>query len=88
MIEVSRLRKGFGEITAVDDVSFSAADGAVTGLLGPNGAGKTTTLRMLTTLIAPDRGEARIDGSTSRTAPWKPGDASAFSRTREPSMRG
>ena len=62
MIEVSRLHKRFGEVVAVDDVSFSAADGVVTGLLGPNGAGKTTTLRMLTTLIAPDRGEARIDG--------------------------
>jgi sodium transport system ATP-binding protein len=62
MIEVSHLHKRFGEVIAVDDVSFSAADGVVTGLLGPNGAGKTTTLRMLTTLIAPDRGEARIDG--------------------------
>src|SRR5205807_6515250 len=56
------LHKRFGEVVAVDDVSFSAADGVVTGLLGPNGAGKTTTLRMLTTLIRPDRGEARIDG--------------------------
>src|SRR3982751_5996259 len=62
MIEVRNLHKRFGSVTAVDDVSFSAADGVVTGLLGPNGAGKTTTLRMLTTLIAPDRGEARIDG--------------------------
>ena len=62
MIEVSRLHKRFGQVIAVDDVSFSAADGVVTGLLGPNGAGKTTTLRMLTTLIAPDNGEARIDG--------------------------
>ena len=62
MIEVSHLHKQFGEVVAVDDVSFSAADGVVTGLLGPNGAGKTTTLRMLTTLIAPDKGEARIDG--------------------------
>ena len=62
MIEASRLRKVFGNVTAVDEVSFSAADGVVTGLLGPNGAGKTTTLRMLTTLLAPDRGEARIDG--------------------------
>ena len=62
MIEVSHLHKQFGEVVAVDDVSFRAADGVVTGLLGPNGAGKTTTLRMLTTLVAPDRGEARIDG--------------------------
>ena len=62
MIEVRSLHKRFGEVVAVDDVSFSAGDGVVTGLLGPNGAGKTTTLRMLTTLITPDRGEARIDG--------------------------
>jgi sodium transport system ATP-binding protein len=62
MIEVRNLHKRFGAVTAVEDVSFSAADGVVTGLLGPNGAGKTTTLRMLYTLIKPDRGTARIDG--------------------------
>ena len=62
MIEVRNLHKRFGAVTAVDDVSFAAADGVVTGLLGPNGAGKTTTLRMLTTLIEPDRGAALIDG--------------------------
>src|SRR5512140_2923794 len=62
MIEVRNLHKRFGAVTAVEDVSFSAADGVVTGLLGPNGAGKTTTLRMLYTLIRPDRGTARVDG--------------------------
>jgi sodium transport system ATP-binding protein len=62
MIEVRNLHKRFGAVTAVEDVSFSAADGVVTGLLGPNGAGKTTTLRMLYTLVKPDRGSARIDG--------------------------
>ena len=62
MIEARGLHKRFGAITAVDDVSFRADDGVVTGLLGPNGAGKTTTLRMLTTLIAPDRGTALVDG--------------------------
>ena len=62
MIEVRNLHKRFGPVTAVEDVSFSAADGVVTGLLGPNGAGKTTTLRMLYTLVRPDRGSARIDG--------------------------
>lgn len=61
MIEVRNLHKRFGAVTAVEDVSFSAADGVVTGLLGPNGAGKTTTLRMLYTLVRPDRGSARID---------------------------
>ena len=62
MIEVRNLAKRFGAVTAVEDVSFTAADGVVTGLLGPNGAGKTTTLRMLTALIEPDRGVALIDG--------------------------
>jgi len=50
-------------VTAVDNVSFTAKDGEVTGLLGPNGAGKTTTLRMLSTLLSSDAGSARIDGA-------------------------
>ena len=50
-------------VTAVDNVSFTAIDGEVTGLLGPNGAGKTTTLRMLSTLLSSDAGSARIDGA-------------------------
>ena len=62
MITVENLHKRFGEVRAVDGVSFSAADGAVTALLGPNGAGKTTTLRMLYTLMRPDEGVITIDG--------------------------
>ncbi len=62
MIETLNLRKSFGAVRAVDGVSFSAADGAITGLLGPNGAGKTTTLRMLYTLMAPESGSVRVDG--------------------------
>ncbi len=62
MIRVSGLRKQFGSVTAVDDVSFAAEDGTVTGLLGPNGAGKTTTLRMLYALMKPDRGHLEVDG--------------------------
>ena len=54
MIEVRSLHKRFGQVVAVDDVSFVAKDGAVTGLLGPNGAGKTTALRMIYGLIEPD----------------------------------
>ena len=50
-------------VTAVDNVSFTARDGEVTGLLGSNGAGKTTTLRMLSTLLTPDAGQAQIDGA-------------------------
>ena len=61
MIEVRGLRKRFGDVEAVADVSFAAGDGAVTGLLGPNGAGKTTTLRMIYGLSEPDDGELLID---------------------------
>jgi ABC-2 type transport system ATP-binding protein len=61
-ITVSGLTKRFGRITAVDELSFTAAPGAVTGFLGPNGAGKTTTLRMLAGLVVPDAGAATISG--------------------------
>jgi sodium transport system ATP-binding protein len=62
MIVVRNLHKSFGEVKAVNGVSFEARDGEITGLLGPNGAGKTTTLRMLYSLLPPDEGEIRIDG--------------------------
>jgi sodium transport system ATP-binding protein len=64
MIEANNLRKTFdkGKVVAVDDVSFTARDGQITGLLGPNGAGKTTTLRMLYTLLEPDSGRMTVDG--------------------------
>ena len=62
MIEVKDLHKHFGDVKAVDGVSFMARDGEITGLLGPNGAGKTTTLRMLYTLMQPDRGQVLVDG--------------------------
>ena len=62
MIEVQALSKSFGKVQAVQNVSFGAGDGQITGLLGPNGAGKSTTLRMLYTLLKPDSGTARIDG--------------------------
>ena len=69
MIEVQGLSKSFGEIRAVQDVSFSAFNGRITGLLGPNGAGKSTTLRMLYTLLKPDGGSARIDGFDVTASP-------------------
>ena len=62
MIVVKNLRQSFGEVKAVNGVSFEARDGEITGLLGPNGAGKTTTLRMLYSLLPPDDGEILIDG--------------------------
>ncbi len=61
MIQVENLSKHFGAVRAVDNISFVAPDGAITGLLGPNGAGKTTTLRLLYGLMRPDEGQMRID---------------------------
>lgn len=69
MIQVQGLSKSFGKVKAVQNVSFSAADGQITGLLGPNGAGKSTTLRMLYTLLKPESGSAQIDGFDVRQAP-------------------
>jgi sodium transport system ATP-binding protein len=73
MIEAHGLRKTFnkGKVVAVDEVSFTAEDGQITGLLGPNGAGKTTTLRMLYTLLRPDAGHMRVDGIDPESEPLK-----------------
>lgn len=62
MIEVKNVSKIFGSTRAVENVTFTAPVGAVTGFLGPNGAGKTTTLRILLGLSRPDEGVALIDG--------------------------
>ena len=69
MISAEGLYKAFGRKQAVDGVSFTAPDGQITGLLGPNGAGKTTTLRMLYTLLRPDRGHVRVDGLDAAANP-------------------
>ena len=61
-IHADHLRKTFGGVVAVDDVSFTVPRGTILGVLGPNGAGKTTTVRMLATLIRPDAGRATIFG--------------------------
>jgi len=63
VIAIAGLRKHFGHVEAVRNVTFGAADGTVTGLLGHNGAGKTTTLRMLSGLMRPDAGSISVDGS-------------------------
>lgn len=60
MIEISNLSKRFGQVHALDDVSWTASPGRVTGLLGPNGSGKTTTLRILLGLVAPTSGGAKV----------------------------
>jgi ABC-2 type transport system ATP-binding protein len=62
MIETRELAKKFDELTAVERLSIRVEEGEIFGFLGPNGAGKTTTIRMLTALIAPTQGEAKIAG--------------------------
>src|ERR671938_307532 len=62
MIRIKNLTKQYGTTLAVDDVSFTASPGRVTGFLGPNGAGKSTTLRIMVGLTRPDSGSATISG--------------------------
>jgi ABC-2 type transport system ATP-binding protein len=61
-IETTGLRKTYGNVTALDGIDLYAPQGSVLGLLGPNGAGKTTAVRILTTLLPPDAGQARVAG--------------------------
>jgi sodium transport system ATP-binding protein len=68
VIQVYNLHKLFGDVAALQGVTFAAPDGQVTGLLGPNGAGKTTTLRILYTVLNPDSGSATVDGYDTSSA--------------------
>ena len=61
-INTMNLTKKFGELLAVDHVSFDVKNGEIFGFLGPNGAGKTTTIRMLCTLSKPNEGSATVAG--------------------------
>nr|HRK56163.1 ATP-binding cassette domain-containing protein [Burkholderiaceae bacterium] len=77
MIDIQHLNKSFKDrrtgqlIAAVRDVSFKAPDGSITALLGPNGAGKTTTLRILSTLMKADGGQAHVGGVAVNTDPQR-----------------
>ncbi len=69
MIEVRGLAKSFGDLRVVEDVSFVARDGEITGLIGPNGAGKTTMFRLICTVLRANRGTTLIDGIDSQKDP-------------------
>jgi len=69
MIKVENLSKTFGELAAVDNISFDVESGEVFAFLGPNGAGKTTTIKILTTLLRPTSGTISIDGLNPATQP-------------------
>ena len=71
MIEVDRLTKRYGNLKAVDEVSFQVEKGEILGFLGPNGAGKTTTMRILTCSCPPLKARLGWPGTTFSRMPWK-----------------
>ena len=71
MIELKKIKKNFGEIQALKELSFNVKKGELFGLLGPNGAGKSTTINLLSTFIAPDRGEIILNGISHKNTTLK-----------------
>lgn len=69
MVEIDHISKRFEHFTAVDDLSFTVAEGEVLGFLGPNGAGKSTTMKIITGFLAPSSGSVRIDGNDIASDP-------------------
>ena len=63
VIRIESLRKNFGSVLALDDISLEVERGKIFGLLGPNGAGKTTAVKILTTLVRPDGGTVQVNGT-------------------------
>jgi ABC-2 type transport system ATP-binding protein len=82
MIEVEGLTKRYGDRTAVDQISFQASPGSVTGFLGPNGAGKSTTMRMIAGLDQPTSGRVRVNGRDYRNAPAPLGELGVLLEAR------
>ena len=86
-IVVEGLQKSYGSVRALCGVDFAARTGSVLGLLGPNGAGKTTAVRILTTLLEPDGGTARVAASTSCATRPRCGPRSGSPASTRPSTR-
>jgi ABC-2 type transport system ATP-binding protein len=96
MIQADSLRKSFRGRPAVNDLTFSAEDGAITGLVGPNGSGKTTTLRLIAGLLRPESGQVRWTASIPRKIRWgapapgrahrRPGQLPAPHHARTPAL--
>lgn len=87
MLSVEHVRKSFGNVTAVRDVSFKIERGATFGLLGPNGAGKTTTMRMILGILTPDAGSmtwdgSRIDGKMRRRFGYLPEERGLYGKMK------
>ena len=79
MLTVEHVRRRFGGIVAVDDVSFDVGEGEIVGLIGPNGAGKTTMFNLITRVYGADAGEIAFEGTTC-CGPRRTGSSSAGSR--------
>ena len=71
MIRLEEISKKFGDLIAVDNLSLTIEDGMIFGLLGPNGAGKSTTLKMITSILKPDKGNIFIDDISLKDDPFK-----------------
>src|SRR5947208_345542 len=82
MIELHDLTRTFGKVTAVDHLSLEVAAGEIFGLVGPDGAGKTTTLRMLSSLIEPTGGWARVAGHDVSKEPQQVKDSIGYMAQR------
>ena len=81
ILTVEHLKKNYGKLKAVNDISFSVKKGEIFGILGPNGAGKTTTLEMLETLTPIDQGNAFINDIDIKKNPKKNKTANWYSAT-------
>jgi branched-chain amino acid transport system ATP-binding protein len=71
-LEAREISKAFGGVMAVDNVSFTAEEGSITGIVGPNGAGKTTLFNLLTGVYTADHGQLAIGGATVARGAWQP----------------
>ena len=88
LLEVDNLCKHFGGVYAVNECSFTAAEGQVTGLIGPNGAGKSTAIDLISGFKVPDSGTVVFDGAATLQRSWLPGWPAAWSPPHRLSRRG
>ena len=87
MLELRNLRRSFGDVTALDDVSFTVAEGDLVGFVGPNGAGKTTAMRIVLGVLEPDGGQVlwrgrRVDGAARRRFGYIPEERGLYPKMR------
>ncbi len=87
MLELRNLRRSFGDVTALDDVSFSVPEGSIVGFVGPNGAGKTTAMRIVLGVLEPDAGDVlwrgrKVDGRARRRFGYIPEERGLYPKMR------